>query len=525
MRIITITAIALLACCCIAAAAFWTEILPTAETDSAEWVAAEGGKILRTGDPENLDHFYHKDPIPLLNGEGRPSEHVDDILEDMRVMTAALGQLIRDAFPDDNPHLQNVMIRSYYLGSGCLFLAELPFHVAGVEAQGADQPSDEAWDAARRKLGYAARAAITPDRAERLKETLFSALALAKHIRHFKTDDFIALAAVGASGPPAKSILTARASFNDLSAVQFDSEWTGNPSTQGDSAALGRVMDKLLRAKLRNRFGGGPMEVDIRDDGTGIMYSSAPVGEGVLSLYLKGYGALFYTDVHYPVGINDADNDPPADLWQESLRELQSGSQADLDMELQHPMMGRNKLPTDQEAVFLRSQTADAILEALRYGSRIRGMGPDEPLIVSIRGYDGSNLMFRTLKRDADAYGSGALDINAFREKVSVQMDMRPLSWGAVMQSSALSDDTTRLTIFEDGSMTLDGAAVTMEQLKERLNAAPEKKKKTLIIRSNPKVPHKQIVNAVELANEAGVAKIGFTIEPRKPNVTKGEGK
>ena len=524
MRIIAITAIALLACCCIAAAAFWTEISPTAKTGSVEWAAAEGGKILRTGDPENLDHFFRKAPIPLLNGEGRPSEHVDDILEDMRVMTAALGQLIHDAFPDDNPHIQHVMIRSYYLGSGCVFLADLPFHVAGVEAQSADQPSDEAWDAARRKLGYAARAAVPPDRAERLKTALQSALALAKNIRHFKTDDFIAVAAVGRSGPPAKSILTARASFNDLSAVQFDSEWTGNPSTQGDSAALGRVIDKLLRVKLRNRFGGGPMEVRIDGSSTGISSIGSPVGEGVLSLYLKGYGALFYTDVHYPVGINDADNDPPADLWQESLRELQSGSQTDPGLDM-YAMMPHRRLPTDQEAVVLRGQTADAILEALRYGSRIRGMGPDEPLIVSIRGYDGSSLVFRALKRDADAYGSGALDINAFREKVSVQMDMRPLSWGAVMQSSALSDDTTRLTISENGSMTLDGAAVTMEQLKERLNAAPENKKKTLIIRSNPRVPHKQIVNAVELANEAGVAKIGFTIEPRKPNVTKGEEK
>ena len=373
------------------------------------------------------------------------------------------------------------------------------------------------------KLGYAARAAVPSDRTERLKETLQSALALAKNIRHFKTDDFIALAAVGRSRPPARSILTARASFNDLSAVQFDMGWTDNPSTQGDSAALRRVIDKLLRAKLRHRFGGGggPMGVDIESDSSLINYTNA--------LYLKGYGAFFHTDVHYPVRIKDADNDPPADLWRESIRELQSGSQADLGMGLRYGI-SRHDLPSEEEAAVLRSQTAGAILEALRYGSRIRGMGPDEALIVSIRGYDGSSLVFRALKRDADAYGSGALDINAFREKVSVYMDMRPLSWEAVLQSSALSDDTTQLTISEDGSMTLDGAAVTMEQLKERLNAAPEKKKKTLIIRSNPKVPHKQIVNAVELANEAGVAKIGFAIEPRKPNVrkpnvTKGEEK
>ncbi len=487
------------------------------------WTAAEASSK-EVPKVEIDPDFFHKAPIALLNTESRPSAHVHDILEDMRVMTSALGELIADAFPD-NPHIRHVMIRSYYLGSGCLFLADLPFHVAGAETQSPDQPSDEAWDAARRKLGYAPRADVPPDRAERLKETLQTALALAKNIRHFKTDDFIAVAAVGIAIPPAKSILTARASFKDLSAVQFAAEWTGSPSTQGDAAAMGRVIDKLLRAKLGSRFSGGPMEVSVEDGITMVTSSTlyVPVGEGVRSLYLKGYGALFFTDVHYPVGADEADNELPADLWQESLSELRSGSQIRPDFGAHR--LDRDKLPTPHEAVFLRSRTVDTILEALRYGSRISGMDPDEALIVSIRGYDGSNLVFRTLKRHADAYGGGALDISAFREKVSIKIDMLSLSWEELAQSLAWSDKMLTLTISEDGSMTLDGETATMEQLKERFNSAPAEKKKQLIIRSSPKVHHERIVEAMDLANQADIQNIGLAIEAGKPNVTKGEEK
>lgn len=515
----TITILALLIC--------WTAA--EASSNAAEvkmegggWYVEKDGKLVP--DSEHLAQLFHKAPVALLNAESRPPAHVHEILEDMRVMTSALGELIADAFLD-NQHIRHVMIRSYYLGSGCLFLADMPFDVAGAETQSADQPSDEAWDAARRKLGYAPRAAVPPDRAERLKETLQSALALAKNIRHFKTDDFIAIAAVGSTRPPAKSILTARAAFKDLSAVQFMSEWTGNPSTQGDSAAMGRVIDKLLRAKLGSRFSGGPMEVSVEDGLTVITSSTlhVPVGEGVRSLYLKGYGALFFTDVHYPVGAKDADNELPADLWQESLSELRSGSHTYPDFGSRH--LDRNTIPTAHEAVFLRSVTVDTILEALRYGSRIGGMDPDEALIVSVRGYDGSNLVFRTLKRHVDAYGAGALDINAFREKVSIKIDMLSLSWEELAQSLAPPVEPLTLTINEDGSMALDGEAATMEQLKERFNSAPAEKKKSLIIRSSPNVRHDQIVEAMELANQADIQNIGFAIEARKPNVTKGEEK
>ena len=443
-------------------------------------------------------------PAALLHVAGLSLGEEHEILEDMRVMSAALSTMIAKAFPDD-PNLQNVDIRSYILDSGCLFMARFPYHVPDEKAGAADKPEDEVWNSARQKLGYDK---ITPYDAAQFKETIRSALKLAKNIRHLEADNFIAIAAVGnfsTTFGTSATMLTARAPFGDLTNPEFTWNRASDRSAQGDAAVMSRVMKKLLVAKLQEQYSGG-----------------SPISPLFESFYLKGYGALFFVNVEYPVGKKGAGSAQPADLWQESLREMQSRSMRQADA----AAIGRSLMNlTEKEAQELLSQTADAVLESLRYSPRIRGMGPDEALIVSIRGSDGSWLVFRSLKRHADAYGAGALDINAFREKVSVEMDMRPLSWETVMQSPAPPVDALTLTISEDGSMTLDGKAVTMAQLKLRFNSAPAEKKKQLIIRSGPKVGHEQIVEAMDLANRADIQKIGLAIEARQPNVTKGDGK
>lgn len=510
MRIISI--LALLAC--------WT----AAEASSEKTAPVETTTNWAVGGSEGLNRLLQNAPAPLLSAEKRSPEQVYEVLEDMSVMAAAFSQLIAKTFPDDQ-NLQNAGVHSYYLGEGCLFLADLPYHVAGGEAQSADQPTDKAWNAARRKLGYAPRAPVPLDRSKRLQEAIRSALKLAKNIRHLEADDFIAVAAVGGKAS-APSILTGRASFGDLSAVEFASEWTGGRSALADAATLSRVMDTLLRSKLRDRYSGDPIRFYLVSDPSDNGVIVFPVNKKMSSFYLKGFGALFFADVLYPVGKKGAGSAQPADLWQESLKEMQSRRMRQaIAVDLRG--FGRSLMNlTEKEAQDLLSQTTDAVLESLRYGSRIRGMGPDEALIVSIRGYDGSNLVFRTLKRDADAYGSGALDIDAFREKVSVEMDMRPLSWEAVFESPVPSDKALTLTISGDGRMTLDGKTATMEQLKERFNNAPEEmKKKTLLIKSSSKAAHTQVINAMEAAKRAGFQKIDFAIEARKPNVTKGDGK
>ncbi len=537
MRIIAI--LALLAC--------WT----ATEASSEKTAPVETTANWAVGGSEGLNRLLQNAPAPLLSAEERSPEQVYEVLEDMRVMAAAFSQLIAKTFPDDQ-NLQNAGVRSYYLGGGCLFLADLPYHVAGGETQSADQPTDKAWNAARRKLGYAPRAPVPLDRSKRLQEAIRSALKLAKNIRHLEANDFIAVAAVGGEAS-APSILTGRASFGDLSAVEFASEWTGGSSALADAATLSRVMDTLLRSKLRDRYSDSDIRFYLVSDPSYNGVIVFPVNKKMSSFYLKGFGALFFVDVLYPVGKKGAGSAQPADLWQEALREMQSrrmrqadkgaGSALSADLwqeslkEMQSRRMrqaiavdyrgfGRSLMNlTEKEAQELLSQTADAVLESLRYSPRIRGMGPNEALIVSIRGSDGSWLVFRSLKRHADAYGAGALDINAFQEKVSVEIDMRPLSWETVMQSPAPPVDALTLTISEDGSMTLDGKAVTMAQLKLRFNSAPAEKKKQLIIRSSPKVGHEQIVEAMDLANRADIQKIGLAIEARKPNVTKGDGK
>ena len=513
MRIITI--LTLLACWT-AAEASSKETPPKLETSSARWVAAKGGKLLWISDSENSDHYP---PTALLHVEGLSLEKEHEILEDMRVMSAALSTMIAKAFPDD-PHVQNVEIRSYILDGGCLFMEELPFPVSDGKAEAAeaaDKPADEVWNSARRKLDYDAKTPYDPEKAERVKETIRSALTLAKNMRHLEADDFIAIAAIGqkmARRGMSTTMLTARVSFGDLTNPEFTWDWASDPSAQGDAVVLSRIMDKLLATKLQEQYSGSPM----------------PNNFGFTafeSFYLKGYGALFFVEALFPIGKKGAGSAP--DLWQESLKEMQSKRMRKTDTAATwRPLM---KL-TEKEAQELLNHTADAVLESLRYGSRIRGMGPDEALIVSVRGFDGSRATFRALKRDVDAYANGSLDDGAFQKKMSIELNRNALSWEELVKAEEPIGDMITLLILapapgaEHGRMTLNGETVTMEQLKERFNNAPEEmKKKTLIIASSPKAGHTQVIDAMEAAKRAGFQEVALTIEARKPNVTKGEGK
>ena len=70
----------------------------------------------------------------------------------------------------------------------------------------------------------------------------------------------------------------------------------------------------------------------------------------------------------------------------------------------------------------------------------------------------------------------------------------------------------------EIGKILLNGTVVKFDVLLTLLRNLPEEQKSTLIISSEPDVPHEQIVKVMDLAKEAGMEKIGFALSKNGEN-------
>ena len=67
----------------------------------------------------------------------------------------------------------------------------------------------------------------------------------------------------------------------------------------------------------------------------------------------------------------------------------------------------------------------------------------------------------------------------------------------------------------KDGTMLLNGEVVQFDEMFGRLLNADEQQKTMLIIQSQRDVLHEQIVRVMDVAQDAGIDKIGFAITPR----------
>ena len=65
------------------------------------------------------------------------------------------------------------------------------------------------------------------------------------------------------------------------------------------------------------------------------------------------------------------------------------------------------------------------------------------------------------------------------------------------------------------GTMLLNGEVVQFDEMFSRLLNAPEEQKTMLIIQSQRDVLHEQIVRVMDVADDAGIDKIGFAITAR----------
>ena len=139
-----------------------------------------------------------------------------------------------------------------------------------------------------------------------------------------------------------------------------------------DLAVMARLLDKALDEKL----GGQPRA----HTAMGIDVFFTPSSGSIRDLYLDGYGALFLLNVNFPLlassSAKAAEEKPPTDsAWEEAKQELYGEPEPKA-----HPAIG---VPYSEEKV---NDLKDALLDALKNASHIRGLKPDDSITVCVFG-------------------------------------------------------------------------------------------------------------------------------------------
>lgn len=102
---------------------------------------------------------------------------------------------------------------------------------------------------------------------------------------------------------------------------------------------------------------------------------------GCQGIYLKGYGAVFVTNINFPVAeraVQEETEPPPDDLWQQTKSELRKGPSG---INVTYgPVFGDNdaRLVGTLKEILLR-----LIAE---YGHNVRQLGPQENVVIVVRG-------------------------------------------------------------------------------------------------------------------------------------------
>ena len=385
------------------------------------------------------DDFHIQIVSPLLVGveDGRNPIQALEIFEDMNVFGAILSDLVQKAFPQEHFFADKLRIRPLYLGRGCLYMLDFPYPLADSRPSRADAEMDAVWDAARQKLGLGADETYDAEKASQFQNAVLSAFKHASNMRHFADADFIAVSAMSGSGI-APTYFSARAEFGSLASPSTSSERMDASTAQGGAVVMARVLDKMLQEKLGDKYNlGRPGRLFTGNPSAGSSW--VHLGKGAGGVYLEGYGALFVADALFPLAPRSEE-----DLWEQSARELRAGRRANrlrtsdvsgfrpsettftvtIPPSVSHssgsPVITTIDSPYGNEGQ-LKERLMEAVLDALQYASRIQGMDAEEHVAVLIRGMENTQMSFRALKRDVDAYGKGELTRGQFQEKLQLK--------------------------------------------------------------------------------------------------------
>lgn len=220
------------------------------------------------------------------------------------------------------------------------------------------------------------------------------------------------------------------------------------------------VMSYLLRKEVDDLI-----DDDRKASAMGIVIHDALDGRLPSSMYLDGYGALFFLNVKFPLLAppqrKEAKPEPAGDSnWEKAKRELYGGRPGEQDPSSMRPY--KAEAPYDQKQV---DDLKRAILQALKNGGNIRHLKSDEYITVTVSGRDSggawpnmvnfpeanyqafaveggkwmarsgssggsSVLTVRVKKSEVDSFSKGKMDLEEFRQKAAMHISASNLGDG-----------------------------------------------------------------------------------------------
>jgi hypothetical protein len=142
------------------------------------------------------------------------------------------------------------------------------------------------------------------------------------------------------------------------------------------------------------------------------------------SIYLEGYGAVFFVKVGFPLTpppqMEGPDKETEADVdpvWRQAEQELYEP----LKLKLRREAVSAAEKYDEAKVESLKQK----LIRTLKHSANIRSLKPDEQLIVTACGPQLTSgrakvLSIRAKKSDIDAFAKDKVDLNQFRKKVQI---------------------------------------------------------------------------------------------------------
>jgi biopolymer transport protein ExbD len=95
-----------------------------------------------------------------------------------------------------------------------------------------------------------------------------------------------------------------------------------------------------------------------------------------------------------------------------------------------------------------------------------------------------------------------------------------PTTFAIDLSKSATSGEpapTLTITFAKDGSLTLDGKAVTEDQLRALIRTRAKDPELSAVLQIDGDVPHKDVIRLVDLVKQSGISKIVLGVRPPHP--------
>jgi len=150
-----------------------------------------------------------------------------------------------------------------------------------------------------------------------------------------------------------------------------------------DMGIMARILDKQVLEMPAPQ----PKQMTFGDRSFYYLRSEAPGEKTTRGIYISGYGALFLMEVDFPlrpqVKVEEKEEKKAdvGDIWEQTKDEL-TGRYRRFGPEEREIKRDRRKAVFDESKV---KELKEKIIKALKYASNIRGLEPDEKIIVAVK--------------------------------------------------------------------------------------------------------------------------------------------